>query len=352
MSDLDSDANLRNGMWSLFIRGVRNETVTIDVHEDASVEDFMKLCEKKTGIPPREQRIIHAGKQLETTGGKKLKDYHGIKNKSTLFMVLRLSGGSDSLPQHKVLDDAVELTDEPDMITWDEDPDGQRAKMSCGHAIGPESLTKYCQNLLASGKYRFLCPYVSLDGNVHCNKEWDYVEVRRLAVLTKQEQSEFEVKISENYLRKAIGIQECPKCHSLCQREDTKHRRVVCVLCSRQPGVEECYEFCWYCFHEWVNKSSLTECGNAECNGEDPRIKVLRDASTKEVVGVKCPSCRACPSCGMLIEHLRDCKHMSCRCGAEFCFICLKKKEGDKWQCGSYETHCIPAARQTTIPGA
>lgn len=36
----------------------------------------------------------------------------------------------------KQLDDDVELSQEPDMITWDDDPDNQRAKMPCGHAIG------------------------------------------------------------------------------------------------------------------------------------------------------------------------------------------------------------------------
>ena len=319
------------------------------------MHDFMVLCQKKTGVPPNEQRIIHAGKQLEATGGKRLKDYHatGLKNKSTLFMVLRLPGGSDSLPPTaKVLDDGVQLTDEPDMITWDEDPDGQRAKMSCGHAIGPESLTAYCRSLLTSGKYRFICPYVSPDLSQHCNKEWAYVDVRRLAVLTKDEQREFEIKISENYLRKAMGIQECPKCHSLCERKNTKDRRIVCILCSREPGVTQQYEFCWCCLHEWINKRSVTECGNAECNGKDPRLRILQEASEKEVVGVKCPSVRACPACGMMIEHTERCKHMTCLCNTEFCFICLKKREGGQWKCGSFNTKCTPAARQTTIPGA
>ena len=36
----------------------------------------------------------------------------------------------------KQLDGDVELTYEPDMITWDDDPDNLRAKMPCGHAIG------------------------------------------------------------------------------------------------------------------------------------------------------------------------------------------------------------------------
>ncbi|XP_041354488.1 uncharacterized protein LOC121372264 [Gigantopelta aegis] len=65
--------------------------------------------------------------------GKHLADYN-IQNESTLFVVLRLNGGSE--PEPKQLDEDVELTNAPDMITWDDDPESKRAKMPCGHAIG------------------------------------------------------------------------------------------------------------------------------------------------------------------------------------------------------------------------
>ena len=49
-------------------------------------------------------------------------------------MVLRLKGGSRDEP--KQLDEDIELTTAPDMISWDDDPESKRAKMPCGHAIG------------------------------------------------------------------------------------------------------------------------------------------------------------------------------------------------------------------------
>ena len=92
--------------------------------------------------------------------------------------------------------------------------------------------------------------------------------------------------------------------------------------------------------------------GNDDCSGEDKRLRILRNCPRKIIVGVAgCPSRRACPGCGMLIEHERDCKHMRCRCGKEFCFICLKPKESSGWTCGSYNTACKVAAVQTRIPG-
>ena len=92
------------------------------------------MISKKNGIPIDVMRAVYTTKQLEL--GKRLSDY-GVQNESNVFLILRLLGGSDtsSIPPEKVLDDAVELSDAPDMITWDDDPENKRAKMPCGHAI-------------------------------------------------------------------------------------------------------------------------------------------------------------------------------------------------------------------------
>lgn len=85
--------------------------------------------------------------------------------------------------------------------------------------------------------------------------------------------------------------------------------------------------------------------------GSDPRVQMLQSCPNKDVIGVSTPSIRACPFCGALVQHIDACKQMNCpACSKEFCFICLKKKEGN-WQCGSWNTKCTPAPRQTSIPG-
>ena len=76
-------------------------------------------------------RLIFSGKELQKE--KILPDY-GIEKRTTLFLVFRMRGGSEQIPV-KVLDHTVELSDAPDMITWDDDPENKRAKMPCGHAI-------------------------------------------------------------------------------------------------------------------------------------------------------------------------------------------------------------------------
>ncbi len=101
--------------------------------QSAKTDELFEIIKEKTGIPIDELRLIYGAKQLEK--GRYVTDYN-VQDNSTLFLVVRLKGGMDE--NHKQLDDDVELTYEPDMITWDDDPDNLRAKMPCGHAIGKE----------------------------------------------------------------------------------------------------------------------------------------------------------------------------------------------------------------------
>lgn len=323
-------ARLLGGLKAVVVKKLTGAEAIISICHDAfnrlTVEDFKILVEQSTGVPSNQQRLLIGGKELEN--GRLLVDYNVQHNTKMSLIDRRL------LRAHRSRDRCV--------VTLD---DEAYEMPGCKHALSAVGLEQYIRSLIDNGRHRLCCPAIG------CDREWSYVDLRRLGIFSDDAMRFFEAKLGELYALHEMGAKACPECMTCCVPMEDGQKRMRC-LCN--------HVFCWLCMHEWQSSGHQEcSCGHCPggCNANRETLKLLRESPILPgpfphcgVFGV--PIRRLCPSCGAKYDYDGQCKHMTCvSCKTTFCHLCLQTQAAHKGDSWSISRPCPVAPVQEVIPG-
>lgn len=87
--------------YQIYVKNLAGKSIRLDVQASDTISDLKRLIHSYEGISPDAQRLIHAGKELDTLGNRTLVEC-GIHAESSVHICMRLRGGSSAFCSRSV----------------------------------------------------------------------------------------------------------------------------------------------------------------------------------------------------------------------------------------------------------
>ena len=153
-----------------------------------SVNHFQNLIQKVLHVPPDQQQLVFSAQQLKD--GTMMSDYKWLGPNSTVYLLIRLPGGSSGmvLSSLKPFSTGIPPTNDACSICYS----SPSVKMPCSDLFCPRCIIWNARNTINTKKTEIQCSL--------CGEQWDLSVVRQYGSVSKEEMDELSKKLSENYI--------------------------------------------------------------------------------------------------------------------------------------------------------
>ena len=200
-------------------------------------------------------------------------------------------------------------------VCMDNKKDADCCTLACGH--------KYCKDCLKHVLDGALAAHST--ATLHCpTPNCRPIDIADIAKITqdKAKLEQLDAVQLEEFLHINSG-KHCPtpNCPYSFIDEDRVQQTIICPCCHQH-----------YCSECLTHHSERITCAEALENKQLGGDHAAAEKATQDLIQ---KDSKACPKCGVRIYRSAGCNHMTCRCGYEFCWLCMIEWPG-------YNRHACP----------